>query len=116
MVTLYAYVLISIIRLVAPKNKSKIELFLVGAVALLYPGLIFVDNGHFQYNHIALALFLFSTYCFHVQLAVFGSISFVLALNFKQMELYHSLPIFVYLFSRSIVKSQTHGIFERLSK
>uniref|UniRef100_A0A7E4W1K7 Alpha-1,3-glucosyltransferase n=1 Tax=Panagrellus redivivus TaxID=6233 RepID=A0A7E4W1K7_PANRE len=72
------------------------------ALAVLYPGLIFVDNGHFQYNHIALGFFLWSLYHLQVRNYLWGSFFFVLALNFKQMELYHALPIFVFLLSRSI--------------
>lgn len=48
MVAFYAFALIKMIKSLTPKNSTKNELFLVGSVALLYPGLIFVDNGHFQ--------------------------------------------------------------------
>ncbi|VDD89941.1 unnamed protein product [Enterobius vermicularis] len=68
------------------------------AVVLLYPGLISIDNGHFQYNHIALGLFLLAILLFSMDRLALGSLSFVLAVHFKQMELYHALPIAVYLF------------------
>uniref|UniRef100_A0A8R1TJF0 Alpha-1,3-glucosyltransferase n=1 Tax=Onchocerca volvulus TaxID=6282 RepID=A0A8R1TJF0_ONCVO len=71
------------------------------AVAVLYPGLLVVDNGHFQYNHVSLGLFLFSFACFVSSFFKLGSMFFVLALNFKQMELYHALPVAIYLLSRS---------------
>lgn len=126
------------------------------AVAVFYPGLLTMDNGHFQlvlnlsfrsfvscffffvlynvirwfkltsllylklicflnekksfvtftiydfrYNHISLGLFLFSFVCFVSSFLKLGSVLFVLALNFKQMELYHSLPIAIYLISKS---------------
>ncbi|OZC12026.1 hypothetical protein X798_01207 [Onchocerca flexuosa] len=71
------------------------------AVAVLYPGLLVMDSGHFQYNHVSLGLFLFSFACFVSSFLKLGSVFFVLALNFKQMELYHALPIAIYLLSRS---------------
>ncbi|RNA16519.1 dolichyl pyrophosphate Man9 c2 alpha-1-3-glucosyltransferase, partial [Brachionus plicatilis] len=73
---------------------------------LLNPTLVLIDHGHFQYNSISLGLMQLSLYfalsnrsngslsC--LQLA-FCSFFFCLALNYKQMELYHSLPIFFYL-------------------
>ncbi|TMS33653.1 hypothetical protein L596_001370 [Steinernema carpocapsae] len=68
--------------------------------AAFYPGLLLIDNGHFQYNHISLGFFLWAIVFFTNTRPLIGSIAFVLALNFKQMELYHSLPIFIFLLSR----------------
>ncbi|GMT16761.1 hypothetical protein PFISCL1PPCAC_8058 [Pristionchus fissidentatus] len=69
---------------------------------VLFPGLISVDHGHFQYNSISLGLFLISVYFLVYRKTVIASIFFVLALNYKQMELYHSLPIFVYILAVSL--------------
>uniref|UniRef100_A0A0N5AJE6 Alpha-1,3-glucosyltransferase n=1 Tax=Syphacia muris TaxID=451379 RepID=A0A0N5AJE6_9BILA len=72
------------------------------AIIILYPGLISVDSGHFQYNHIALGLFLGAYVLFvNVHLS-FGSLLFVLAVHFKQMELYHALPFALFLLSPAI--------------
>ncbi|KAK3556771.1 hypothetical protein QTP70_016685 [Hemibagrus guttatus] len=60
---------------------------------LLYPGLILIDFGHFQYP-LKLGLGLGRD--------LLGSVAFTLALNYKQMELYHSLPFFCYLLGRCI--------------
>ncbi|KAI6227968.1 Alpha-1,3-glucosyltransferase [Aphelenchoides besseyi] len=65
--------------------------------SLCYPGLLYVDNGHFQYNHIAMGFALRSFLYFHKRKQIAGSICFVLALNFKQIALYYSLPVFVFL-------------------
>ncbi|CAJ0577886.1 unnamed protein product, partial [Mesorhabditis spiculigera] len=78
--------------------------FLTSATLLLYPGLIAMDNAHFQYNSISLGLFLWAYICVAWDRMVFGSIFFVLGVNYKQMELYHSLPIFVYILARSLKK------------
>ncbi|VDN95162.1 unnamed protein product [Brugia pahangi] len=74
------------------------------AIAVLYPGLLVVDSGHFQYNHVSLGLFLFSFACFVSSFLKLGSMLFVLSLSFKQMELYHALPVAIYLLSESFSK------------
>lgn len=68
---------------------------------VLFPGLISVDHGHFQYNSVSLGFFQISVYFLVSRRTVVASIFFVLALNYKQMELYHSLPIFVYILAVS---------------
>ena len=72
--------------------------------ALSQPALILIDHGHFQYNTISLGLALWS---FHFISSstnelgpIVGSILFSLALNFKQMELYHAPAVFAYLLGR----------------
>ncbi|KAK3581862.1 hypothetical protein CHS0354_032768 [Potamilus streckersoni] len=64
---------------------------------LLYPGLILIDHGHFQYNCISLGLTLLAVVCLTGGRDLVGSILFCLALNYKQMELYHAFPFFSYL-------------------
>uniref|UniRef100_A0A4W3IP10 Alpha-1,3-glucosyltransferase n=1 Tax=Callorhinchus milii TaxID=7868 RepID=A0A4W3IP10_CALMI len=65
--------------------------------ALLYPGLILVDHGHFQYNSVSLGLGVWGALGLASGHPLLGSAAFCLALNYKQMELYHSLPFFCYL-------------------
>jgi alpha-1,3-glucosyltransferase len=67
---------------------------------LFFPLLILIDHGHFQYNSISLGLALFAfIMATQEKTILLSAISFTLALNYKQMELYHALPIFVYLLS-----------------
>lgn len=73
-------------------------------LGLLYPGLILIDHGHFQYNSISLGLFICAVICILHRWHISASIFFCLALNYKQMELYHSLPFFFYLLSTCIPK------------
>ncbi|VDN29263.1 unnamed protein product [Cylicostephanus goldi] len=54
------------------------------------------------YNSISLGLFLLSFLLLVAQRRLLGSMAFVLALNYKQMELYHALPIFVFILARSL--------------
>ncbi|XP_058123969.1 probable dolichyl pyrophosphate Man9GlcNAc2 alpha-1,3-glucosyltransferase [Anopheles ziemanni] len=67
------------------------------ALAVLYPGQILIDNGHFQYNNISLALCTLAVVAIGEKATLLGAILFCLALNYKQMELYHALPFFFYL-------------------
>ncbi|XP_048394867.1 dolichyl pyrophosphate Man9GlcNAc2 alpha-1,3-glucosyltransferase [Stegostoma tigrinum] len=64
---------------------------------LLYPGLILIDHGHFQYNSVSLGLAMWGLLGLLFDRILFGSVAFCLALNYKQMELYHALPFFCYL-------------------
>ncbi|CAG9791272.1 unnamed protein product [Diatraea saccharalis] len=71
---------------------------------LLYPGLILIDHGHFQYNCVSLGLFLWATFfVIAIENDIMATIFFTLALNYKQMELYHALPFFVYLLRRCFI-------------
>lgn len=67
------------------------------AVAVLYPGQILIDNGHFQYNNISLALSMLAVAALINHRPLIGCLLFSLALNYKQMVLYHALPVFVHL-------------------
>jgi len=71
---------------------------------LSQPALILIDHGHFQYNTISLGLalcsFHFITSSTNELGPIVGSILFSLALNFKQMELYHAPAVFAYLLGR----------------
>lgn len=64
---------------------------------LLQPALLLIDHGHFQYNCISLGLALWGIVAVVTQHDILGSIAFTLALNYKQMELYHAVPFFCYL-------------------
>jgi len=66
----------------------------------LYPGIILIDHGHFQYNSISLGLFIAAVSAIFNHRDCLGSLLFTLALNYKQMELYHALPFFFYLLAR----------------
>ncbi|XP_064187996.1 dolichyl pyrophosphate Man9GlcNAc2 alpha-1,3-glucosyltransferase [Anguilla rostrata] len=75
---------------------------------LLYPGLILIDHGHFQYNSVSLGLALWGVLGLGLGWDLLGSLAFTLALNYKQMELYHSLPFFCYLLGKCAKKGLTH--------
>ncbi|XP_015176734.1 PREDICTED: dolichyl pyrophosphate Man9GlcNAc2 alpha-1,3-glucosyltransferase-like isoform X1 [Polistes dominula] len=77
------------------KNKDFILLS-----ALIYPGIMMIDHGHFQYNCISLGFFTAAVTAILIDSFVGGSFFFVLALNYKQMELYHSLPFFFYILGK----------------
>lgn len=71
---------------------------------LLYPGLILIDYGHFQYNAVSLGFALWGILGVSYHWDLLGSLAFCLALNYKQMELYHSLPFFCFLLGKCFKK------------
>ena len=83
-------------------NQKSYQSFLI--LFLFYPGLILIDHGHFQYNNFSLGLMLWSLLAFGKSQDIVGSIFFCLALNYKQMELYHALPVFFYLLGKAFSK------------
>lgn len=87
-----------------PSSKRKVlSLFCI----LLYPGLILIDYGHFQYNSVSLGFALWGIIALSRGYEALGSLAFCLALNYKQMELYHSLPFFCYLLGKCIKQGIT---------
>ena len=74
---------------------------------LLQPALLLIDHGHFQYNCISLGLALWGIVALVTQHDILGSIAFTLALNYKQMELYHAVPFFCYLLGKALRTSGT---------
>ncbi|CAG0892072.1 unnamed protein product [Darwinula stevensoni] len=77
-------------------------------LSLLYPGFIMIDYGHFQYNCVSLGLCLAAVIGVKKNHHILASVFFSLALNYKQMELYHALPFFIFLL-RSCV-DQPRGV------
>lgn len=69
---------------------------------LLYPGLILIDYGHFQYNSVSLGFALWGVLGVSCDWNLLGSLAFCLALNYKQMELYHALPFFCFLLGKCL--------------
>ena len=86
------------------------------ATFMLYPGLILIDNGHFQYNDISLGLFTLAVALILQSRELCASVAFVLALNYKQMELYHALPFFFYLLGLCFGQKNWFSTFLKLCK
>ncbi|XP_017966462.2 probable dolichyl pyrophosphate Man9GlcNAc2 alpha-1,3-glucosyltransferase, partial [Drosophila navojoa] len=72
----------------------------------IYPGQMLIDNGHFQYNNMSLGLASVAVAALLCDRNYVAAFTFTLALNYKQMELYHSLPFFAYLLSTSLFKKR----------
>ena len=95
-----------ILRMNVPKTEG--FLFAYQIIALLYPGQILIDNGHFQYNNISLGLTVLAVAALLTNKRILGSVLFVLALNYKQMELYHAMPFFCYLLANCFIDPDNH--------
>lgn len=89
----------SSLKEISPKRKIASALCI-----LLYPGLILIDYGHFQYNSVSLGFALWGVLGVSCDWDLLGSLAFCLALNYKQMELYHSLPFFCFLLGKCFKK------------
>lgn len=74
-------------------------------IVLFYPGQIIIDNGHFQYNNVSLGLAALAIAAIFRNSERLAAFFFVLALNYKQMELYHALPFFFYLLGHSFTSA-----------
>ncbi|KAI2808937.1 Glucosyltransferase-like protein [Blomia tropicalis] len=85
--------------------------------SLIAPSLILIDYGHFQYNCISLGFLLWTIVLLQNQQDIIAGIIFCLALNYKQMALYYSLPIFFYLLKRCLDSSRLNlvSMFVKLS-
>lgn len=99
-VTAALCICIDVERIKPKEEKNVFKRTDIGTILLLlYPGIILIDHGHFQYNCVSLGLFMWATFfVVAIQNDILATISFVMALNYKQMELYHALPFFFYLF------------------
>ena len=71
---------------------------------VLMTGLILIDHGHFQYNGISLGLMILAVAALMIDRDCLSSVLFMLAISYKQMELYHALPFFFYLLGKCAFK------------
>lgn len=101
---LYIPALIFTVKSIAPQWNAMLSILSL-VVVLFYPGQIIIDNGHFQYNNISLGLTCLAIAAIFRNSERLAAFLFVLALNYKQMELYHALPFFFYLLGHSFTKS-----------
>ena len=110
-VSLTYHLVHSIIILVLSQNVHKA---IFSFLLLLQPSLILIDHGHFQYNCVSLGLALWGVLGVLTNHDVLSSIAFSLALNYKQMELYHALPFFCYLLGKTLHQSRDSRNSERI--
>jgi alpha-1,3-glucosyltransferase len=78
---------------------------------LLYPGLILIDHGHFQYNCVSLGLTLWAIVFLNKKKTILASIAFSLAINYKQISMYHSLAFFFYILGSCFKKPNVTSKF-----
>lgn len=61
-----------------------------------------INLNSIRYNGVSLGFALWGILALGLGWDVLGSMAFSLALNYKQMELYHALPFFCYLLGKCI--------------
>lgn len=81
------------------QNLTRMNHIMVIALILYLPALVLIDHGHFQYNSVMLGLFLISVTDLIKGNLMLASVWFISAILFKQMALYYSPFIFVYILS-----------------
>lgn len=86
------------------KSLSPRERTMTAAIGLIYPALILIDHGHFQYNSVCLGFTLWAINMLFQERLVVGSILFCLALNYKQISLYYSIPFFFFILGSCVKK------------
>lgn len=86
------YFAINLKKSLSPREKT-----MTATIGLLYPALILIDHGHFQYNNVSLGLTLWAINFILQQRLVLSSMLFCLALNYKQISLYFSIPFFFFI-------------------
>ena len=62
-----------------------------------------------RYNNASLGFALWGIVALATGHDLLGSIGFVLALNYKQMELYHAMPFFCYLLGKCLFSKEQNG-------
>lgn len=85
-----------------PSNSQKHNTAIYTALALMYPAQILIDHGHFQYNCTFMGLMVWAVILMSYNNQVGAAIIYTLALCYKQMSLYYSLPFFWYIASTSL--------------
>lgn len=83
---------------------------------MIYPGIYLIDYGHFQYNNASLGLLIAAVSAIILGMDCLASVLFSLALNYKQMELYHALPFFFYLLGICVKQGSVKGFLIKLIK
>lgn len=63
-----------------------------------------MDYGHFQYNCVSLGLTVWALICLFTENISVGAVAFTLAVNHKQMSLYHALAFFSYMTGTLIMR------------
>lgn len=81
-------------------------------ITLLYPGLLLIDHGHFQYNCVSLGFALWAIWAIVRDYDLLAAAAFTISLNYKQMELYHALPFFCYLLGSCIKQRNRTGVLK----
>lgn len=77
-----------------PSTVLKHNIATYAALAILYPGQILIDHGHFQYNCVFMGLVLWAVIFLMKGKQTLSALLFTLGLCYKQMSLYYSLPFF----------------------
>lgn len=102
--------LVSLVHITKEGRKDHIPDVVAVYLTLIYPGLILIDHGHFQYNGISLGLTVAAVAAIGKGRDLVASVLFCLSINYKQMSLYYALPFFCYLLGNCLPKQNVSVI------
>lgn len=91
-------------------NSRKVNMFVYMAAMLLYPAQILIDHGHFQYNCVFLGLVVWSIIFMSKKRPILMTLTYTLAIGYKQMALYYSLGYFYFCLGLSVKDSTVKAI------
>lgn len=97
-----------------PSNSHKQNVAIYTALVLMYPGQILIDHGHFQYNCVFMGLTLWAIILMSKEHKVASAVIFTLALCYKQMSLYYSLPFFWFIVATTLREGSLFRIVSRI--
>lgn len=98
---LYIPAVLSIANLLGKRfNLNRMDQIIISLIIINQAHLVLVDHGHFQYNSVMLGFFVYSLVDLVKENYVMASIWFISCINFKQMGLYYSTFIFVFILSQ----------------
>eukprot|EP00756_Hemistasia_phaeocysticola_P010561 Hpha_TRINITY_DN15029_c5_g20::TRINITY_DN15029_c5_g20_i1::g.125635::m.125635/K03849/ALG8; alpha-1,3-glucosyltransferase len=87
------------------------------ASVVLHPGLVMVDNIHFQYNGFLYGLWILSLLALEHQRPILSGVIFAVVLNLKHIFIYFAPAYFFYLFRRFCIGSGgIAGFLTRITK
>ncbi|KAK6456095.1 glucosyltransferase required for N-linked glycosylation pathway [Scheffersomyces xylosifermentans] len=81
-------------------NLNRMDQIIISLIIINQAHLVLIDHGHFQFNSVMLGFFLYSIIELIKKNYVIASIWFISCINFKQMGLYYSTFIFVFILSQ----------------
>lgn len=108
---LYIPAVLTLANLMGKKfNLSRMDQIIISLLTINQAHLVLIDHGHFQFNSVMLGFFIYAMIELINSSYVIASVWFIGCINFKQMGLYYSTFIFVFILSQLKSFGQLVGV------